>query len=1623
MFNNLKTKVKISKAYARYALMRDQKKTAKNSSGSSLTERPVWAFNAGDTFTGNPKWLFVYVNKYRPDIRAYWICDSEETVKFVRSLGYEAWQFGTTESVAIQSATSVFVVEQVKEIIPVNMSGVILLNLYHGVGCKTVEKKVRSGFLAERIAAKYIQNNKWYQEHMLFLVSSPLMEKHFTAQMDLEPSHLIRAGYPKCLYQKYYEKIATFNHNILKGRDLPEDTRIAAWVPTYRDDPSFDFWPAALPDVDALLRRLEETHTLLIFKVHPRMENDARYIWMKETYSDNPYFLFWDNRKDFYEILDRIDLGIIDYSSIFYDMLSGGVSHFIRYFFDYDNPENRRDFVFDLKEMTCGTLCETFDSFLAAFDRSVSGGHDDAPRSAVAREKSPEYEAAAGADMPGHVASADAEPDAPDHMVSPGADTDASDRMVSPGADTDASDRMAAPDADTDASADENEDEIRRIEELFWAYADEDSMDRIVDAALSFVPHLEQPLKTLYSFDIFDTLIARKVLVPEGIFFGVRERMLQSSAAFPAGLISRYPSIRSGCERNVREYYSKRAFAEGDYKREISYASIFERMASLYNLTDYQIRLLMDWELELEYENCIPLEETIALVKELKARGETVILVSDMYLEESFIRNLLVKADPLLGELPLFLSSTWGVQKTTRQLYIQAYLSFDNYNFGEWIHYGDSVPGDKNPAQKLGIRPVLHYVPSFNAYEKELAESIGTYDAYLVAAQFARMRQTRPDAADYYAYAYASLYLVPYVHWALEDAVNQGYKTLYFISRDGYHLKEIADALINKLGIDMKTRYVYGSRKAWRIPSFIEDLDDEFFTGFGNLGGVNSYSALLNALLLTDQEFSEMFPSLGDLKKAKVITAKQRNELAALFKVSPKYRRHILALAAQQRPIVEEYIRQETDFSEPFAFVEYWGRGYTQECHTRLLRHAAGDEGSDLNVPYYYVRSIYPSDPPNIRHNFSDDPASLIFVEALFANLPYKSVEAYTWENDRVVPIIEPQDYYPLLHEALSRQLPRFAEFFAGLGAINLDALRQDLYRFSLSYLNAHPEDPILSQMLGRLKDSVTLYGKHREFAPAVSDTMLKDLASGQSVASQTSSVELTLARSTPEMTQKFLHETVDVPAEKKENSRIWHRDLQLTELNIASLDILSRIPSESSALQKQYNEYAAAISSPKDVFILDITRSEERELLGSLPSLLSSGGLSDPVYADENEEICGSHLLYFEKAKASDYALARKDEVLSKKTRALTSRDAKDASVLLSALARARVIFTVKMHPVFNMIRLRPETRVIRISRFAVPFPAPSPFASMEEIPKTLEQLYLSRITDNVSSLTVSGPGGASMLQRGLYEGIAKRGQNGRILNTGMPVTDIYFDEAYRGRAKSALQKAFPASRGRKIIFYRPAHGFIRPDMVWRSEQAEQSCEVQLAPAQVYRRAKGRDAALLEQAGLPVLRHLDLALLRDLIGDTHVVVLCSPAPTPEEGYHVPASLSDFAMDLRSVLTPRQIAMNADIIVGEDTELFLESAILGKPMLRICDDAPAAGDSAADAVPSPGTPGIPDEVLKDLRTLPLVRDAFELAAAVRSINGYDDKARKALCGKYLSYCKGRSCLALARTIQGMPNVF
>lgn len=1006
----------------------------------------IWMFDAGHKgrreFRGNPKYLFIYINKYRPDIKAYWFCENDagSVIEVVRSLGYIGVLSGTKEAEYLMDRTGVVVSEQVRMYLPEKLLNTKYLNLWHGIGFKRIERARidENDDLSIGIAQKYIRYNQYLLNNQLVVVNSPIYEKEFTEDLGLQPDQLIRTGYLRCLYQSKYENVCTFDHDIRKQKGIPEDARIAVYAPTFRATLGNTF-STAMVDLEALYKVCEENNILLIFKAHPHIENEKGFINAWQMYGDRPYFLFWDNVNDFYEILHQIDLVIYDYSSIFSDFLCAGVKNYIRYIYDEDEymqggfTQGSEAYY----ERTCGKICRTYEELLCAIE---------------------EYQIY------------------------------------------------------------DDSEEIAEVYDKLWSYTSDDDFEKTIDAVMNFnISDKEYP--TLYSFDVFDTLISRKGLHPYSIFYAVQQKM-KRHGGFPDDFVERYPKLRHSAEMNVREYYIKTTDVRQSAKVEITMDEIFVRLKDVYGISVEQAELIKEWEIEEEINAVVPIKEQIDLVKEYLEAGNTVVLISDMYLPKEVLLKMLEKADPILAAVPLFVSNEYGVLKTSRLLFFEVYKSFKPfYQFGKWIHYGDNLAADQNAPRRLGIQTRAVSRPDFSKMENEMVKVLNNYDAYLVAAMQARLRENKGYSNVDFVVDFIGLALVPYVDWAIRDAINKGFDTLYFVARDGYPLKLIADGLIEENGWTIKTKYLYASRRTWRMQSFFEDIDDIFWVPQGgNFNDITCKEELFKAMYIDEDTFRELLPNI-DIDNVDWNASQPGKQLAPIIKNSKAYREYLLNKSKEEREIVCEYLKQEIDSNEKFACVEYWGRGYNQECMSRLWNYAIGRED---NSYYYYVRTICPTEGNCVRYNFTDNDSSLIFMESIFANMPYRSVERYCYKDGRVEPVIEPLKCDMNLYNAMTELLPKNGKEYARLGLSDYIATDRKLFDFLLNYFHDNKDDIFIAENIGSLSYSQAMYGELGEFARAYVDEDLQKFQRGLPRGNITSSISMSYARSDEQFKLKY---------------------------------------------------------------------------------------------------------------------------------------------------------------------------------------------------------------------------------------------------------------------------------------------------------------------------------------------------------------------------------------------------------------------------------------------------------------------------------------------------------------------
>ena len=180
------------------------------------------------------------------------------------------------------------------------------------------------------------------------------------------------------------------------------------------------------------------------------------------------------------------------------------------------------------------------------------------------------------------------------------------------------------------------------------------------------------------SFDVFDTLIEREgVRKPEDVF----------------ELVGKHVGVKAFKKLRIE---SERTARRKTIKEDIKLEEMYERLRAIDKALCQQC---MTTELEIEKEISRRKEEGCRLFNYAKENDKRIVIISNMYLSEEFIRSLLEQSG-YSGFEKLFVSCEYGKRKGTGNLYRVAreYLKEE-----KWLHVGDNLAADVFGAKKAGV--------------------------------------------------------------------------------------------------------------------------------------------------------------------------------------------------------------------------------------------------------------------------------------------------------------------------------------------------------------------------------------------------------------------------------------------------------------------------------------------------------------------------------------------------------------------------------------------------------------------------------------------------------------------------------------------------------------------------------------------------------------------------------------------------------------------------------------------------------------------------------------------------------------------------------------------------------
>lgn len=177
------------------------------------------------------------------------------------------------------------------------------------------------------------------------------------------------------------------------------------------------------------------------------------------------------------------------------------------------------------------------------------------------------------------------------------------------------------------------------------------------------------------SFDVFDTLLFRKVKTPVGLFEFIQQQAENKGFSYP-----NYCSARIEAE--------KKAIKHNSDSDEITLDSIYKEME--FN-NEAERNYFMSLEQDSELYLCIPNEEMVLLLNQLKSKGKVIIITSDMYLPTGLISRMLEKCGVYYDYL--YVSSEYGIRKSSGKLFKKILVDL-HIKRNELIHIGDNWKSD-----------------------------------------------------------------------------------------------------------------------------------------------------------------------------------------------------------------------------------------------------------------------------------------------------------------------------------------------------------------------------------------------------------------------------------------------------------------------------------------------------------------------------------------------------------------------------------------------------------------------------------------------------------------------------------------------------------------------------------------------------------------------------------------------------------------------------------------------------------------------------------------------------------------------------------------------------------------
>lgn len=436
------------------------------------------------------------------------------------------------------------------------------------------------------------------------------------------------------------------------------------------------------------------------------------------------------------------------------------------------------------------------------------------------------------------------------------------------------------------------------------------------------------------SFDIFETLVFRRVNKPTDIFALVGEHKYVKEIYDKA---ETFQHFRMQAENRARSNNSK--------LEDVTLELIYNELP----LTKKQRKKIIKLELEEEYNSLYVNKQIQRWMKLCIKHGKSVILISDMYLSKRELKKLVLsklKDANLVSKL--YVSNEYNATKATGNLY-PIVLEDLQIDAKELLHIGDNNYSDIQMAKEKNVSTLYYgcdeYVKEMLKIESNYIKHNFQHSNYRIQASL--LNPFEEENERFFFNLGVTIFgpvMWEFAHWINSLAKENKISQVNCVMREG----RIFAKYISKINKKLDVNLIYASRKSTFLPAIdIDSLEEDGFNfyKYRKFSIANFYD--LFKLSIRDSFINEHKEII--LNDANQVQCKNGNLLDYITKDFQSRIKEVKKNVHMESKLFQKYLKQ-LSYTDNSILIDFGGTGSILEN----ISNALGDDSSQkINVLFY----------------------------------------------------------------------------------------------------------------------------------------------------------------------------------------------------------------------------------------------------------------------------------------------------------------------------------------------------------------------------------------------------------------------------------------------------------------------------------------------------------------------------------------------------------------------------------------------------------------------------------------------------------------------------------------------